>query len=206
MGWAQRLLVLVLASRAPELLISTEVAIASSPSISLEAAGNVNQYPPDDADGHRLGRRATSAQATLVVGNPSSNGCGDLDLSQFDKGKACGTPLTLPCFDNSRCVPPPHGTGPTIYVYDKDCSLADSAELSQAGEIPGDPSGHIMSDHFVAWYWRKAAKEQGVLAETYESACLFIHVSRAGDPCATKAPLWNGGMNHVMIDFSDSTR
>lgn len=56
--------------------------------------------------------------------------------------------------------------------------------------------------------WRDAANEMGVLAETYESACMFIHVNNRVDrePCAVDTPLWNYGANHFMIDLTDSGR
>lgn len=57
-------------------------------------------------------------------------------------------------------------------------------------------------------YWREAARDAGLLAETYESACLFIHVNNHAhnEPCATSAPLWNDGANHIMMEFTDWSR
>ncbi|CAM9211637.1 unnamed protein product, partial [Ascophyllum nodosum] len=138
-----------------------------------------------------------------------SNGCADLELSSFDKGKYCGFPLAHPCFDHSRCLLPPQGSGPRFYIYDQNCSLANSSELSKAVEISGEAPGGMRLDHrYIDWYWRQAAMEAGVLAEVYESACLFVHVKihKANQPCALHAPLWNGGANHIMVDFSDRGR
>lgn len=91
-----------------------------------------------------------------------------------------------------------------MYVYDEECSLADSEFLSVDGKTR---DGEKLGPHDVAWFWRRALKEAGLLAETYESACMFIHVSWVGvKPCAAEAPLWNGGANHVMVDFSDKGR
>lgn len=62
------------------------------------------------------------------VGHPMPNRCLDFDLSKFGKGNACGPPLSLPCFDYSRCQLPPEGN-PSIYVYDYECTLADSDKV-----------------------------------------------------------------------------
>ncbi|CAN0164439.1 unnamed protein product [Hapterophycus canaliculatus] len=53
-------------------------------------------------------------------------------------------------------------------------------------------------------YWREALWVAGMLAETYEEACLFIHVNTHNhdEPCATRTPLWNGGVNHIMMEFT----
>ena len=142
-------------------------------------------------------------------GDPPSNSCADLELSSFDKGKSCGFPLAYPCFDHFRCLSPPQGPGPRFYIYDQKCSLANSSELPKAGEIPGGAPGSKRLNHQIAWYWRQAAMEAGVLAEAYESACLFVHVKTGHDtnqPCAVHSPLWNGGANHIMVDISDKGR
>jgi len=61
--------------------------------------------------------------------------------------------------------------------------------------------------HFIGWVFRNAAREAGVLAPTYESACIFMHVSRGGsERCAVDSHLWNNGANHVMVDFGDNGR
>lgn len=91
-----------------------------------------------------------------------------------------------------------------MYVYDSECSLADSELLSVDGKAR---DGEILGPHKVAWFWRRALKDAGLLAETYESACMYIHVNWVGvKPCASEAPLWKGGVNHVMVDFSDKSR
>lgn len=97
-------------------------------------------------------------------------------------------------------MPAPDGPGPTLYVYDLDCSLADSSDMSTVAEG--------MDKEHVASTWRGAAKDAGVLAETYESACAFVYVnSRANmDPCVTRAPLWNGGVNNLVVDYTDHAR
>ena len=143
------------------------------------------------------------------LGDPPTNSCADLELSSFDKGKSCGFPPAYPCFDHSRCLPPPQGSGPRLYVYDQDCSLANSSELAEARDFPGKVSdGTRQYHHEIAWYWRQAAMEAGVLAEAYESACLFVHVRmhQAEQPCAAHSSLWNGGANHIMVDFTDGGR
>lgn len=62
------------------------------------------------------------------VGHPMPNRCQDFRLSRFGKGQSCGPPLSLPCFDYGRCQVPPEGKL-TIYVYDYDCTLADSDQV-----------------------------------------------------------------------------
>eukprot|EP00752_Nemacystus_decipiens_P005374 g4874.t1 len=53
-------------------------------------------------------------------------------------------------------------------------------------------------------YWREALWKAGMLAETHDKACLFIHVNTHNhdEPCATRAPQWNGGADHIMMDFT----
>lgn len=101
---------------------------------------------------------AESPRSTVVVetsrkervGKPETNRCSDLDMSLFEKGLICGSPLTLPCFDYGRCQLPPEGKGPTIYVYDHDCTLANSDELVMSDE-------HKDGLH-VDSHWRKVRK------------------------------------------------
>lgn len=86
-------------------------------------------------------------------------------------------------------------------------ALSDSSEMLAAdgtavGEEDGDP-------HFIGWVFRNAAREAGALAESYEGACVIMHVSRGGrgtHDCALRSPLWNDGVNHVMVDFGDTGR
>lgn len=134
-----------------------------------------------------------------------SNRCADLDMALFDKAMVCGSPLSYPCFEHFRCTQwGESGPGTGMYVYDSECSLADSELLSVDGRTM---DGERLGPHDVAWFWRRALKDEGLLAETYESACMFIHVSWVGvKPCAVEAPLWNGGANHVMVDLSDKSR
>ena len=139
----------------------------------------------------------------LGPGSHQTNRCSDLNMSMFDKGKACGSPLSQPCFDYSRCDLGPGGNGMSMYVYDADCTLADSDKLSFDGSL----NGSMLDHHQRGWVWRRALRDAGLLAETYETACLFIHVSTWGTkPCPPTTPLWNGGVNHVMVDFSDLHR
>lgn len=129
---------------------------------------------------------------------------GDLPLSCAEVGMAmlidtmsCGPPLGAPCFNSDRCTPPPHGPGPSVYVYDAVCSLENSSELPPSNESPQ-----------LSHTWREAAREAGVLSEEYESACLFVHVNKLldVDPCPINTPLWNNGSNHLMVDLTDYTR
>ncbi|CAM9896538.1 unnamed protein product, partial [Ectocarpus fasciculatus] len=120
--------------------------------------------------------------------------CSNLNASSFANGSVCGPPLAQPCFDHSRCG---STSLPKIYVYDQECSLADS-------------SGLRINDHtnldkqHKEPYWREAVWRAGLLANTYEEACLFIHVNTHNhdEPCATRAPLWNEGVNHIMMEFT----
>lgn len=127
-----------------------------------------------------------------MVGSPAVRGCRDYVSVVREKRQLCGAPLTSPCFDHSRCLPPPEGTGPTIYVYDDNCTLANSNQLQ----------------HRDASHWSNAVRRVGLLAESYESACLFIQVNSHAheEPCAPRTPLWNGGANHFMIDFTSWQR
>lgn len=86
-------------------------------------------------------------------------------------------------------------------------ALSDSSEMLAAdgtglGDEKDDP-------HYIGWVFRNAAREAGVLAASYESACMIMHVSRGGrgaSDCALRSPLWNDGVNHVMVDFGDEGR
>ncbi len=81
-------------------------------------------------------------------------------------------------------------------------ALSDSsALLTRNVTAAGEESNHL------GWVFRNAALEAGVLAPTYESACIILHVSTNGEEgCAFKSPLWNNGSNHVMVDFFDKGR
>eukprot|EP00752_Nemacystus_decipiens_P004771 g4342.t1 len=117
-----------------------------------------------------------------------TNRCSDYDLSPFTNNAInCGAPLSLPCFNFSRCR-----DGPSVYVYDKECSLKDSSQID---------------DHGMQALIRGLAKDEGILADTYESACSFISInSREELQCAITAPLWDEGRNHVMLDVHDNSR
>ncbi|CAM9146099.1 unnamed protein product [Scytosiphon promiscuus] len=133
--------------------------------------------------------------------------CSKGNLASFDKGRACGAPLGAPCFDQSLCRRGNVGEGsPKVYVYDNECTLAASSQVRTTNRT-NDRANHQYHDHQHE-YWREAARKLGLLAETYEEACLFIHVetSSAPVPCATNAPLWNEGANHLIMQFSDLSR
>lgn len=80
--------------------------------------------------------------------------------------------------------------------------MADSTAMLSAD---GTGLGQEKEDsHYIGWVFRNAAREAGVLADSYESACVIMHVNRVkGEPCATRSPLWNNGVNHIMVDFGD---
>lgn len=129
---------------------------------------------------------------------PTGGGrCSSVDLAAIAPSMECGAPLAPPCFDHGRCRPrAAGGPGPSIYVFDATCSLADSSALPPSRESP-----------MLSHTWREMAREAGVLSETYGDACLFLHVNkRLGTPCPAESPLWNGGRNHVMVDFTDRAR
>eukprot|EP00752_Nemacystus_decipiens_P004770 g4341.t1 len=121
---------------------------------------------------------------------PRTNRCSDFDLSPFiDNAINCGSPLSSPCFNFSRC-----SDNPSVYVYDEECSLADSSQIIE--DEDGLQAG-----------FRRRAKDEGILAETYESACFFVSATTKEEPqCATAAPLWDEGRNHVMVDMHDESR
>ena len=131
-------------------------------------------------------------------GMPTSGGrCSSVDMAAIAPSMSCGAPLARPCFDHGRCRPRrAGGPGPSIYVFDATCSLANSSALPPSKES-------LMLSHT----WREMARAAGVLSESYLDACLFLHVNkRLGTPCPVESPLWNGGRNHVMVDFTDHTR
>lgn len=158
---------------------------------------------------HELDEYITGAEimALRVEGGGDNNthteggdyplGCSGVYMERLAQGMACGSPLSAPCFDRSRCRPPPHGPGPSVYVYDSECSLQNSTSLPPSNES-------LQLSHT----WREVAREAGILSETYEDACVFVHVNKRldRDPCATESPLWNGGVNHLMVDLTDFTR
>lgn len=131
-------------------------------------------------------------------GMPTGGGrCSSVDMAAVAPSMACGAPLGEPCFDHGRCRPPASGgPGPSIYVFDATCSLANSSALPPSRES-------LMLSHT----WREMARAAGVLSESYNDACLFLHVNkRLTTPCPAESPLWNRGRNHVMVDFTDRTR
>lgn len=189
-------LMLACASHAAE----TQASDQRGPEIAVEA---LEEHPGGETNMRRKNGDKPTILSNVGVGNPVRNSCSEIDLSVLDPGRVCGSPLGEPCFDHSRCKPVSEGgPGATIYVYDHDCTLKNSSELEFADEA-------IEDGHFLSPIWRKAARELGVLAETYESACAFIEVNmrRPHDaPCSTSAPLWNEGKNHMILDFTDSSR
>lgn len=144
-----------------------------------------------------IGNETASDKQRRPHGSASPQGCADINLDALSEGMTCGPPLGPPCFDHTRCRPPPLGPGPSIYVYDSQCSLENSSELPPSNES-------LQLSHT----WREAAREAGVLSEEYETACLFVQVNKLvdRDPCAVETPLWNGGANHLMVDLTDLTR
>lgn len=80
--------------------------------------------------------------------------------------------------------------------------MLDSSKMLTAD---GTGLGQEKEDsHYIGWVFRNAAREAGVLADSYETACVFMHVNMVNEEsCVTRAPLWNNGVNHVMVDFSD---
>lgn len=159
---------------------------------NMSAASNAVEGLPGGTTGtpRRRGVERKEGEAIVggTVGRPVVHGCRDYSSVVRETRQLCGPPLTLPCFDHSRCSRPPEGTGPSIYVYDDNCSLADSDQLL----------------HRDASHWSDAVSRVGLLAKSYESACMFIQVNSHAheEPCAPQAPLWNGGANHIMIDFT----
>lgn len=136
-----------------------------------------------------------------TFGEAGPSGCPELDLSHFKRGRECGLPLSIPCFDYKRCHPKSEeGGGFKVYVYDEHCSLDASKDMPSLYTPTAAPDCAV----------RHVARELGLLAETYESACLFIHVRNHAwgvkNLCATSAPSWNNGANHLMVDFTDQTR
>ncbi|CAM9123044.1 unnamed protein product [Ectocarpus sp. 13 AM-2016] len=115
-----------------------------------------------------------------------ANRCSSFDLASFGKAKHCGSPWSAPCFDYSRCR-----DNKSIYVYDENCTLADSSKITEG----------------MSFHLRRAAQEAGMLAESYQDACMFIMQNKFREvSCATSAPLWNDGVNHVMFDITDPSR
>ena len=159
---------------------------------------------------------------------PETNRCSDPVFTEHSFNKHCGAPLSSPCFNSTRCSRSPLGSeetdassvhsswtggaessGPRIYVFDNDCSLSDSASISlDAVDKEGEAlRNEPLSEHLLSWVFRDAAQQAGVLAATYESACMFIHVSWGEkEPCAVNTPLWDNGSNHVMVNFGDHGR
>lgn len=95
------------------------------------------------------------------------------------------------------------GSGRSVYVFDEECSLEDSSLLEMAEEVA--------DVRRLSPIFREAANELGVLAESYDEACVFIHVNNINErfdqhPCAVNTTHWNNGVNHLMVDFSDNSR
>ncbi|CAN0320203.1 unnamed protein product, partial [Pylaiella littoralis] len=134
--------------------------------------------------------------AAVVVGST----CHDVKMSVFAKGVDCGAPLSEPCFDFERC---PNGSA-GIYVYDGNCSLADSSALLEPQEKTQTRWERKCDDLDIIL--RNEAENVGLLAQTYESACLFVAATTRFTSCAVGQPLWNGGSNHLLVDLSDRGR
>ncbi|CAN0370913.1 unnamed protein product [Pylaiella littoralis] len=131
-------------------------------------------------------------------------------MSVFSNGITCGSPLSEPCFDFGRCE-----SSSGIYVHAANCSLWDTSALLAFDETVEADGGTLKRrskfeyDDYIASLLRDEAKKAGSLAQTYESACMFVHAISANQgytPCAVEKPLWNDGANHVLIDLSDKGR
>ncbi|CBJ48874.1 Glycosyltransferase, family GT47 [Ectocarpus siliculosus] len=93
-----------------------------------------------------------------------------------------------------------------IYVFDSECSLLETSKL-RAQDEGKKVSSTRMHHHYVEWVLRNEAEQMGMLAETYESACILVHVSPGSTkPCAVDQPRWSGGANHLLVDMSDNGR
>ncbi|CAM9719158.1 unnamed protein product, partial [Ectocarpus fasciculatus] len=141
--------------------------------------------------------------AAAGVGRPETNRCSDLDQAIFSTGMQCGPPLSPPCFqfNSAEC-----SGDAGIYVFDSECSLRETSEL-RAPDEGREVSRARMNHHYIEWVLRNEAEQMGMLAETYESACMFVHVSPGSNkPCAVDQPRWNGGANHLLVDMADKGR
>lgn len=127
--------------------------------------------------------------------------CSDVDMSSFGKGMECGVPLSEPCFDFERCR---NGSSAGIYVYDGICTLANSSILLASQET--DLDRWTQESDNLDSVLRSEVEGAGLLAQTYESACLFVAATSRYTPCAVEQPLWNDGTNHVMVSLGDVGR
>ncbi|CAN0315169.1 unnamed protein product [Pylaiella littoralis] len=122
-------------------------------------------------------------------------------MSSFGKGMECGVPLSEPCFDFERCR---NGSSAGIYVYDGICTLANSSILLASQET--DLDRWTQESDNLDSVLRSEVEGAGLLAQTYESACLFVAATSRYTPCAVEQPLWNDGTNHVMVSLGDVGR
>ncbi|CAM9341025.1 unnamed protein product [Ectocarpus sp. 4 AP-2014] len=141
--------------------------------------------------------------ADTWVGRPQANRCSDLDQSVFSTGMQCGPPLSPPCFQSysTECL-----SNGGIYVFDGECSLQDSSELLAADQ-EYEVSRTRVGDQDAAVALRNETAQLGMLADTYASACMFVHVGKGlKRPCAVNQPRWNDGANHLLVDMYDKGR
>lgn len=125
--------------------------------------------------------------------------------SALDKGRACGSPWSSPCFDRSRCVGRNGKQELSVYVYDEKCSstpfVASPATIARDSYDDWRP---VCIDALAAA--RRRAEEKGVLVGAPERACVVVYGLPPDDQCVTSTPTWHSGQNHLIIDFTDHPR
>lgn len=124
----------------------------------------------------------------------------------------CGSPMSLPCFDRSRCLDKNGQASLTVFVHDDECSAKPSltTEHYDLDQKPLDhwPYALERADEPL----RLIARDRGVLAATPEDACIIIYnVIRGNDQrwwksCILSTSTWDGGRNHLLYDLTDSVR
>jgi hypothetical protein len=142
------------------------------------------------------GEFINNALVSWNEGSFEQEGCQSPTVADAPIQRQCSSPLSLPCFDRSRCEPGRF----SAYVYDEDCTLKGSSEIYRDAAI-GDGSRPDVG-------WRMALQDTGSLSETPEEACLLIYVidRRRRGVCVNQARVWNGGVNHLIVSEHDQGR
>ncbi|CAN0262342.1 unnamed protein product [Ascophyllum nodosum] len=118
-------------------------------------------------------------------------------------GAGCSSPWTSACFDRGRCVGANGLPKLSIYAHDFNCTNALSSEIMARSKAVGQ----YRSVPIIALkIFREIALEKGILVDRAEDACIIVYAVAARSRCLPDTSEWNGGRNHLLIDFNDEPR
>jgi len=120
----------------------------------------------------------------------------------FSQHPPCDNPWASACFDRSRCIGADGTQRCSIYVHDYDCTNTPSQEIMARKK----PLGHDGIFGSFVRSFQQLALEKGLLSDKMEDACIIAYVMTTDHRCVADTSKWNGGRNHILIDWNDHPR